>query len=104
MLIGQDVITVIFAINRSFQRLKQEQVSINIHFLNDKKKKPKQQNKATKYTIMFAGLGGGYNERGKVEYKDKVPSDDDEYDDVCDQTLTLPQHFYRIEDVYHVTK
>lgn len=29
------------------------------------------------------GLGGGYNERGKVEYKDRVPSDDDEYDDVC---------------------
>ncbi|KAK3727875.1 hypothetical protein QZH41_010603 [Actinostola sp. cb2023] len=33
------------------------------------------------------GHGGGYNERGTVEYKEKVPSDDDEFDDVCNITL-----------------
>lgn len=39
----------------------------------------------------ISGLGGGYNERGKVEYKDRVPSDDDEYDDVCYHLLACVQ-------------
>jgi hypothetical protein len=33
------------------------------------------------------GYGGGYNERGTVEYKERVPSDDDEYDQVMHQVM-----------------
>ena len=29
------------------------------------------------------GYGGGYNERGIVEYKEKQEESDDEYDEVC---------------------
>lgn len=44
--------------------------------------------------MIFPGLGGGYNERGTVEYKDRVPSDDDEYDDVCSYIVIKPYIAY----------
>ena len=35
------------------------------------------------------GIGGGYNERESVEYKDKRESSDDEYDEVCDDDSNI---------------